>query len=99
MEAAGVRIFRFQPGFLHQKVFLVDDCFSSVGTANLDNRSMRLNFEVSAVVLCPDFAKSMETMLEGDFARCHEVFGNDYTEKPWWFRVLVKLSRLASPVL
>ncbi|MDF1862706.1 MAG: cardiolipin synthase [Verrucomicrobiales bacterium] len=99
MEAAGVRIFRFQPGFLHQKVFLVDESFSSVGTANLDNRSMRLNFEVSAVVLCPEFAKSVETMLEGDFARCHEVFGTDYTEKPWWFRVLVKLSRLASPVL
>ena len=99
MEAAGVRVFRYEPGFLHQKVVLVDDCFASVGTANLDNRSMRLNFEVSAVVLCRDFAAGVETMLENDFARCREVFGSDYSSRPIWFRLGVKLARLAGPVL
>ena len=99
MEAGGVRMFRYERGFLHQKVILVDDCFSSVGTANLDNRSMRLNFEVSAVVLCEAFAEQLESMLEADFSRCREIDGSDYTSRPVWFRVAVKLARLASPVL
>jgi cardiolipin synthase len=43
---AGVRVFRYQPGFLHQKVVLVDNEISAIGSANLDNRSFRLNFEV-----------------------------------------------------
>lgn len=99
MEAAGVRVFRYEPGFLHQKVVLVDDAFSAVGTANLDNRSMRLNFEVTAAVLSAGFASTVERMLETDFERCREVFGSDYADRPLWFRLGVKLARLASPVL
>src|SRR3546814_47357 len=49
-ERAGIEIYRYQPGFLHQKVLLVDDDIVSIGTANLDNRSFRLNFELSIVV-------------------------------------------------
>lgn len=99
MEAAGVRIFRYSPGFLHQKVVLVDEEFSAVGTANLDNRSMRLNFEVTAVVLCEDFARQVESMLEVDFARCREVGGADFSSRNWWFRLGAKLARLFSPIL
>ncbi|MDF1824615.1 MAG: cardiolipin synthase [Verrucomicrobiales bacterium] len=99
MESAGVRVFRYEPGFLHSKVILVDESFSSVGTANLDNRSMRLNFEVSAVVLDADFAKSVESMFEMDWENCREVGGADYLNRPAWFRLGVKLARLASPVL
>ncbi len=99
MEAAGVRVFRYEPGFLHSKVILVDESFSSVGTANLDNRSMRLNFEVSAVVLDTEFAKSVESMFEMDWDNCREVGGADYLNRPAYFRLGVKLARLGSPVL
>lgn len=99
MEAAGVRMFRYEPGFQHSKVILVDDCFSSVGTANLDNRSMRLNFEVSAVVLDKSFAKSVESMFEMDWENCREIGGADYLNRPAYFRLGVKLARLGSPVL
>lgn len=99
MEAAGVRVYRYQAGFLHQKVLVVDEVLSAVGTANLDNRSMRLNFEVTAVVLCPDFAKQVASMLEVDFGQCREVGAADYQDRSWWFRVAVRLARLTSPVL
>ncbi|MEM7699432.1 MAG: cardiolipin synthase [Verrucomicrobiota bacterium] len=99
MEAAGVRIYRYAPGFHHQKVVLVDDIFSAVGTANLDNRSMRLNFEVSAVVLSESFAETVDLMLTRDFERSFEVDGRDYSSRPLWFRVLVRIARLFSPVL
>ena len=72
---------------------------ASVGTMNLDNRSMRLNFEVTAVVLCQDFARQVAAMLEVDFAKCREVGGADYASRSWWFRVGVRLARLTSPVL
>jgi cardiolipin synthase A/B len=99
MEAAGVKVFRYGAGFLHQKVMLVDDRLASVGTANLDNRSLRLNFELSMVVLDPAFCGEVERMLEADFANCREVDGRDYTGKPLWFRVLVRLAKLMAPVL
>ena len=66
---AGVSVMRYRDGFMHQKVVLVDDRFASVGTINLDNRSCRLNFEVTAVVFDPGFAAEVEAMLAADFAR------------------------------
>ena len=48
-EPAGVKFYRYQPGFMHHKVILVDDDLAAVGTANFDNRSMRLNFEMMLV--------------------------------------------------
>lgn len=99
MEAAGVRVFRYTKGFLHQKVLVVDENLAAVGTANLDNRSMRLNFEVTAVVLCQDFARQVAAMLEADFDGCTEVGGADYSGRPWWFRLAVRVARLFSPIL
>lgn len=99
MEAAGVKVLRYGDGFLHEKVVLVDDLFSSVGTANLDNRSMRLNFEVSVIVLDEIFAKQVESMLEMDFEECKPATHQDYLDRPWWFRLCVRLARLAAPVL
>ena len=101
MEAAGVRLFRYQAeaGFLHQKVMLVDDQLASVGTANLDNRSLRLNFELSMVVLGPDFCGQVEAMLKEDFEGCREIGPGEYRNKPIWFRVGVRLARLAAPLL
>jgi len=46
----GARIYFFQEGFMHQKVMLINDRYTLVGTVNFDNRSFRLNFEITAVV-------------------------------------------------
>ena len=51
MTAANVKLFRYIPGFMHQKVMLVDHDYCSIGTANFDNRSFRLNFEITMVFL------------------------------------------------
>ena len=99
MEAAGVLIFRYTDGFLHQKTMLIDDRLGSVGTANLDNRSLRLNFEISIIVLNKTFCSELETMLVADFEKCREVGAKDYTERPLWFRIGVRIARLAAPIL
>ena len=96
---AGVRFFRYQEGFLHQKVMLVDDRWASVGTANADNRSFRLNFEISMVGYDPAFAADVRGMLEQDFARCREVDAEDYHGRNLVFRIACKGARLLSPIL
>lgn len=94
----GVRIFRYQRGFLHQKVMLVDDRLACVGTANLDNRSFRLNFEISALSDDPVFVKEIEAMLTEDFEGTPQTKVEDFTARPFWFRAACRLSRLMAPV-
>jgi cardiolipin synthase len=97
-EEAGVKIYRYQPGFLHQKVWLIDDDVSLVGTANLDNRSMRLNFEVTMLLIDRDFSRQTEEMLQADFANSELASITDYTERSLPYRFLVRVSRLLAPV-
>jgi cardiolipin synthase len=96
--STGVDFYRYQDGFLHQKVMLVDDEVSTVGTANFDNRSFRLNFEITALVEDGDFAVEIEHMLEDDFAKSRLMQPGEYDTKPWWFRFAVKLARLTAPI-
>jgi cardiolipin synthase len=97
-EEAGIKIYRYQPGFLHQKVWLIDDYAASIGTANLDNRSMRLNFEITMLIFSKNFASQVESMLEADFARSKLATPAEYTEQSLPFRFLVRVCRLLAPV-
>ena len=94
-----IKFYSYQPGFLHEKVMLVDDEFSTVGTPNFDNRSFRLNFEVTSLILDKTFASEMEKMFEQDFAHAVPIDANALEKKPFWWRLAVNLSRLAAPVL
>jgi cardiolipin synthase len=96
--ATGVRFFRYTDGFLHEKAVLLDDRAGAVGTANFDNRSFRLNFEVTAVIQDSAFARDMEAMFEADFANAREVDRFELQKRPWWFRFAVRLAALTSPI-
>jgi cardiolipin synthase len=98
MEDAGVKVFRYGDGFLHQKVLLLDDHLASVGTGNLDNRSFRLNFEISAVVEDKSFASEVASMLESDFFHSRQVTAADYSSQPIWFRAAVRVARIFAPL-
>jgi cardiolipin synthase len=94
----GVRIFRYTSGFLHQKVMLVDDKLAAVGSANLDNRSFRLNFEITAFSPDPKFVGEVREMLEADFARSVEAKVEGFTRRPFLFRAACRLARLFAPI-
>jgi len=96
---AGVRMFRYQPGFVHQKVMLIDDDTAVVGSMNLDNRSFRLNFEIAALNVDETFAAEVRTMLERDFANSDEVNPNDYRRLSYFHRVALHVARLFDPIL
>ena len=96
--STGVKFYRYQDGFPHQKVMLIDRSLATIGTANFDNRSFRLNFEITAVIGDEDFASKVERMLEADLSRSRLMAHGEYDAKPWWFRFAVKLARLTAPV-
>lgn len=96
---SGIRIYRYRPGFLHQKVMLIDDRAASVGTANLDNRSFRLNFELIVLAVDREFAAKVEAMLVEDFAHCFEIDRTEYSSAPAWRRLTMTIARLFSPIL
>jgi len=97
-EKSGVRFFRYQEGFLHQKVMLIDEEVSMIGTANFDNRSFRINFEITLLCVDRGFAQQVERMLKDDFSECREVGRKDYKDKPAWYRLLSRFARLVAPI-
>ncbi|MFL1453903.1 cardiolipin synthase [Marinobacter sp. GN3S48] len=96
---AGVGIYRYQPGFMHQKVILVDNRYAAVGTANLDNRSMRLNFEITAITTSSEFVSEVTTMLEEDLENSRRMTERDYQDRSIAFRLGCRAVRLLAPLL
>ena len=98
MEGAGVRLFRYRRGFLHQKVTLCDDV-GIVSTANLDNRSFRLNFEISLLVADARFGAEVAAMLARDFDNSDEIDEQALARISLPVRVASRAARLFAPVL
>jgi len=97
LEKAGVQTCRYSAGFLHEKALLVDDV-AGIGTANFDNRSFRLNFEITMLFSEPSFVQDVEKMFLADFARSTRAAAVEYAARPWWFRLAARTSRLMAPV-
>lgn len=96
---SGIRVYRYRDGFLHSKHFLIDDRIAGVGTANLDNRSFRLNFEVTAIVADSRFAAQVGAMFERDFRHSRLWTPEDLAARGFWRRVFSRGAHLLSPVL
>jgi len=96
---AGIRVFRYQPGFMHQKVLLVDTDIAAVGSANLDNRSFRLNFELTLFCVDLAFAEVVGRMLEEDFSRSRELDREESRRTHRLNRLGMRVARLISPIL
>lgn len=99
IHKAGIRMYRYTEGFLHQKVTLVDNKIALVGTANFDNRSFRLNFEISAICVGDGIVSQVEEMLEKDFAVSYEMGDAAFSHRGWFFKLAAYVSRLAAPIL
>ena len=98
LERAGVKVYKYNEGFMHQKVVLVDDDTSAIGTANFDNRSFRLNFEITMAMRDKDFGKQVEKMLLDDLSRSTRVSAAVYTQSHFLFRLAVSVSSLMAPL-
>lgn len=99
LESIGVPVYRYRDGFLHQKCVLVDDDLALIGSTNLDNRSLHLNFELMLAVGERPVVAQVAEMLERDFARASTQGAEPERLRPWYFRIGTVVARLFSPVL
>ncbi|MDA7867953.1 phospholipase D-like domain-containing protein, partial [Akkermansiaceae bacterium] len=86
LQEVGIKVCRYEKGFMHQKVMVVDDEYSTIGTANFDNRSFRLNLEITLGVKDEEFTSEVAEMLERDMANSRLVKEGEYESKSYWFR-------------
>ncbi len=98
-ERAGIKLLIYTKGFLHEKVMLIDDRLAAVGTANLDNRSLRLNFELTILFDDAEFARLTAEMLERDFEGAVPLTYADVVARGWIFGLGVRVANLFAPVL
>lgn len=99
MANCGAHVYRWTDGFMHQKVALADDGLVVIGAANLDHRSIFINFEISA--LCVDAQLSLEVaqMLEQDFERSERISLDEFRNAGYWRRLACRTANLFAPML
>jgi cardiolipin synthase len=96
---AGVKVYQYTNGFIHAKVWLADGQWASVGTANLDNRSLFLNFEVNCLLYTPKVVAELEEVFRRDLEHSVRLDAKVFGQRPWGERLAENVCRLFSPVL
>jgi cardiolipin synthase len=96
---AGIKIYFYQKGFIHSKTLIVDDIFSSVGSTNLDFRSLETNFEINAFVYERKFARAMLRNFIADLRNSREIKLHEWEKRSWFFKLRESLAHIVSPVL
>ncbi|MBV9992051.1 MAG: hypothetical protein JOZ72_12255 [Alphaproteobacteria bacterium] len=91
---AGVKIYEFQPTFIHTKLLVVDGTWSVIGSANMDNRSRKLNDEVVFGISGQAFAAGLERTIATDLKRSKRIDKSEWERRGWWQRAGEILARL-----
>lgn len=94
-----VKTYEYTKGFLHSKTVIVDEKISSVGTANLDIRSFKLNFEVNSFIYDSKISKQLSEVFFNDINDCKEITLEKYNNRSIIVRFRESISRLLSPIL
>ncbi len=97
--AAGVRVYERHPPFSHVKLLLADDTTTLFGSANLDNRSLRLNYETNCLAIDPALAHTLHDFFLREFANADEILPAAWQLRPLRQRLLENFCTLFNPVL
>ncbi|WP_251554646.1 cardiolipin synthase [Neobacillus muris] len=95
----GAHVYIYKKGFIHAKTIVVDKEIASVGTANIDVRSFKLNFEVNAFLYDQTLAEKLANIFIEDCNDCQLLTLEEYQRRPLWIRFKESISRLVSPIL
>ena len=97
--SSGVKFYKYTKGFIHSKTIVSDSHIYSVGTANFDIRSFKLNFEINALIYDIKFAKLQESIFINDERDCIILCKNDFENRSTKIKILESLSNLIFPIL
>jgi len=93
---SGVRIYESHNAFVHAKTVVIDGCWASVGSSNLDYRSFLHNDEINAVIFGEQFAQQMEAQYREDISHCDEIDPETWPERSLVQKIREKLARLVA---
>lgn len=96
---AGVQCYIYNDGFLHAKGVMSDGRVCSYGTANMDVRSFKLNFEVNATIYSPRTTEKLEALFEKDLENCTQITQEIYAQRSLMIRIKEQFSRMFSFIL
>ncbi|RIX53086.1 cardiolipin synthase [Paenibacillus nanensis] len=99
MLEAGVRVYRYRKGFIHAKVMIIDDIFASVGTANLDMRSLYSNYELLALLFDEKPIRRLERDFMEDLSVSEEIDLHAFTSRPGKQKAKEAVMHILSPML
>ena len=96
---AGVKIYEYTPGFVHAKNFAVDDKYGTVGTVNMDYRSLFLHFE-DGVWLCGDpTVRDIKADFLATLEYCQPITLEESRALPWWRKAYRAVLRVFAPLM
>ena len=95
----GIRIFEYRPRLLHAKAAVVDGRFTMLGSANLDVRSLKINFELNVLLCCPDCAAQTTQLFERNLVESSEISLREHSRRPVRQRVAEAVLRPFAPLL
>ncbi|BDR58609.1 cardiolipin synthase [Xylocopilactobacillus apicola] len=99
LHRIGVKIYIYNNGFLHTKTSVIDEMVSTVGSANLDVRSFKLNFEATEFIYGKKFNEELAKTFLDDIENCTRLNDEMIKQQSWWLHFKQDFSRLLSPIL
>ena len=95
----GIRIFEYDKGIEHSKYMIIDDHWASIGSSNLDERSMRLNFELNLLMLHKKTNEELAQLFEKVLLLSREIDRKQFAKRPYAEKLLESAMRPLSPLL
>ncbi len=95
---SGVKVYEYKKGFIHSKLFVSDDTVATVGTVNLDFRSLYLNFECGTVMYGTDAVKDVKRDFEETFTECIKI-DKKQCDKNIFVRICQSIMRVFAPLM
>lgn len=95
----GVKCYKYEKGFIHSKLITMDGIITSIGTANMDVRSFKLNFESNAFIYDKEITEEINKQFINDLKDCTQITPEWYENRPRSTRIKESVSRLISPML
>lgn len=99
LQKRGAKVFLFQGGFHHSKIMMIDDIYSTVGSANLNSRSLRYDYEVNAFIFNKGTTNKLVSMFEKDKLQSVEMTSQTWKKRSLWKRFVGWFANLFTPVL
>lgn len=96
---SGIRIFERTGRFMHSKTMVSDDYLSVIGSANMDYRSLEINYEINAYIFGEATAGLNKEIFLKDLDECEEITLSEWIRRPWYDKLIQSVVRLFAPLL